>query len=200
MVCYPEVQKEAQAELDNVLNGRLPEHSDILSLPYLSALVKEVYRWKPVTPLGVPHRSTADDLYNNYHIPAKSLVIANQWAMLYDERIYPDPHEFKPERFLKNGKLDSSVRDPMDIAFGFGRRICAGKHLAHSVVTLTAASVLSTFDLVKKVDENGHEIEPNREYTGNGIRHPLNFPCVINPRSRYCVELIRSSSGLEFVE
>ena len=44
MVCYPEVQKKAQEELDQVLNGRLPEHSDIVSLPYLLALVKEVYR------------------------------------------------------------------------------------------------------------------------------------------------------------
>ena len=118
MVCYPEVQKEAQAELDNVLNGRLPEHDDFLSLPYLSALVKEVYRyaamlsliffskcvsslssWEPVTPtgrllflpdidgnkltslfcLGSPHLSTADDIYNGYHIPANSLVVANQW-------------------------------------------------------------------------------------------------------------------------
>ena len=45
MVCYPDVQKKAQAELDKVLNGKLPEHSDIASLPYLSALVKEVYRY-----------------------------------------------------------------------------------------------------------------------------------------------------------
>jgi Cytochrome P450 len=45
MVCYPEIQKEAQAELDQVLDGRLPEHSDIVSLPYLSALIKEVYRY-----------------------------------------------------------------------------------------------------------------------------------------------------------
>ena len=43
MVCYPEVQKRAQAELDKVLNGRLPEHSD-----YLSSLVKEVYRYAVV--------------------------------------------------------------------------------------------------------------------------------------------------------
>ena len=43
-------------------------------------------------------------------------------AMLNDERIYPEPQIFKPERFLKNGQLDTSVRDPMDIAFGFGRR------------------------------------------------------------------------------
>ena len=42
MVCYPEVQKKAQAELDEVLNGRLPEHSDLPSLAYLSALVKEI--------------------------------------------------------------------------------------------------------------------------------------------------------------
>ena len=75
MVCYPEVQKEAQKELDKVLNGRLPEPSDVVSLPYLSALVKEVYRysevyfkdslfcpknasisirWQPVVPLGGP--------------------------------------------------------------------------------------------------------------------------------------------------
>ena len=118
-------------------------------------------------------------------------------AMLNDERDYPDPHEFKPERYLKNGKLDSSVRDPMDIAFGFGRRwviyitspyffvfcpshrrscrVCPGRHLAHSIVTLAAASVLSTFDLVRKVDENGREIEPKREYTTAGIRW-VTFP------------------------
>jgi len=196
MVCYPEVQKKAQAELDEVLNGRLPEHSDLPSLPYLSALVKEIYRWKPVIPLGVPHQSTSDDLYNDYHIPANSIVIANQWAMLNDEQVYPEPHEFKPERFLKNGKLDRSVRDPMDIAFGFGRRICPGKHIGHSTLTLTAASVLSTFDLIRKMDENGREIEPKKEYTRLAVRQPLDFPCVIKPRSRYTVELIRSSSGL----
>jgi hypothetical protein len=71
MVCYPEVQKKAQAELDKVLNGRLPEHSDIASLPYFSALIKEVFRyvavffknvnlnvsasrWETVGPLGEP--------------------------------------------------------------------------------------------------------------------------------------------------
>jgi cytochrome P450 len=42
--------------------------------------------------------------------------------MLNDERDYPEPRIFNPERFLENGKLDNSVRDPADIAFGFGRR------------------------------------------------------------------------------
>ena len=115
-------------------------------------------------------------------------------AMLNNEQDYPEPHEFRPERYLKNGKLDSSVRDPMDIVFGFGRRcvlfilsttpylsarrcrvhdpcrVCAGKHLAHSTLMLAAASVLSTFNLLRKVDENGREIEPQREYKSAIIR------------------------------
>ena len=42
--------------------------------------------------------------------------------------------------------------------------------MGHSGLTLTAASVLSTFDLLKKVDENGVEIDPKMEYTSLGIR------------------------------
>ena len=66
----------------------------------------------------------------------------------------------------------------------FGR-ICPGKHLAQSTLTLTAASVLSTFDLVRKVDENGLEIVPEREYTKSGgirsVFHFLNlgFSCLL---------------------
>jgi hypothetical protein len=50
--------------------------------------------------------------------------------MLNNERDYPEPREFKPERFLSNGKLDSSlaVRDPMDFAFV----LVGGKHYISS--------------------------------------------------------------------
>ena len=49
-------------------------------------------------------------------------------------------------------------------------RICPGKYLAHSTLTLAAASVLSTFDLVREVDKNGRDIEPKKEYTGSALR------------------------------
>jgi cytochrome P450 len=52
MALYPEVQKKAQAELDKVLAGRLPEFNDRPNLPYIHSVVKESQRWQPVTPLG----------------------------------------------------------------------------------------------------------------------------------------------------
>ncbi|KAF8799104.1 cytochrome P450 [Phlegmacium glaucopus] len=122
MVCFPEVQMKAQAEIDRVVSGRLPDFDDMEDLPYVSALVKEVLRWQPVTPYGFPHCTTEDDVYEGYHIPKGSIVIFNSWAMLYNEAEYPDPSAFKPERYLKDGQLDSNIRDPSAIAFGFGRR------------------------------------------------------------------------------
>jgi hypothetical protein len=80
-----------------------------------------------------------DDEYNGYHIPAQSIVIGNAWytlhhsfstssltyqyrAMMNDEADYPSPETFDPERYLKDGYPDLSVRDPTSLAFGFGRR------------------------------------------------------------------------------
>jgi cytochrome P450 len=52
MALYPQVQKKAQAELDRVLDGRLPEFNDRPNLPYINAMIKESARWQSVTPLG----------------------------------------------------------------------------------------------------------------------------------------------------
>ena len=51
---YPEVQKRAQDELDaTVGRARVPTFADLPRLPYISAIIKESIRWRPVTPLGV---------------------------------------------------------------------------------------------------------------------------------------------------
>ena len=90
---------------------------------------------------GVPHVVTEDDVYKGFHIPKNSIVMANAWlvsnitaesyqlfslqhrSMLHDEEIYPDPSNFRPERFLtEDGQLDPKIRDPTTVAFGFGRR------------------------------------------------------------------------------
>jgi hypothetical protein len=90
MAMHPEVQVKAQAEIDSVLRGsRLPDIDDKESMPYVQAIVKEVFRWRSVTPLGklvmlagaVPklncpntftgaaHASIEEDVYKGYRIP-----------------------------------------------------------------------------------------------------------------------------------
>jgi cytochrome P450 len=56
MVLHPEAQRRAQMEIDKVVGtDRLPDFRDEMSLPYVSALVKEVMRWHPVAPIGTPY-------------------------------------------------------------------------------------------------------------------------------------------------
>jgi cytochrome P450 len=78
-------------------------------------------------------------------------------AILHDPDIYPDPEEFKPERFLNN---DGSVRDDptLSLVFGIGKRICPGRHFVDATIFIVASSVLSVFNVIKAKDENGNEI------------------------------------------
>jgi len=194
MVLHPEIQVKAQKELDGVLTspGQLPDHSDKADLPYVSAIVMEVLRWNPVTPLGIPHYLEVEDEYKGFRIPAGSVVMGNSWAILHDEIDYPDPLEFNPERFLVEGKINPNIKDPATAAFGFGRRICPGRHFAQSSVWTTVASVLSCFEISKAKDENGIFIEPSG-YSSGLISCPLPFQCSIRPRSAEAEQTIRSA-------
>ncbi|KAJ7723619.1 cytochrome P450 [Mycena maculata] len=193
MLANPEAQKKAQDEIDSVVgHGHLPGFDDEPSLPYISALVKEVLRWKPVTPIGVPHFLPVEDEYRGYRIPAGSVVMANSWAILHDETMYPDPYAFKPERFLVDGTPNPAIRNP-DAAFGFGRRICPGRHMAISSVWITVTSILATFDITKAIGEDGKVTEPSYEYSPQMIMMPLPFKCSIKPRSQRAVEMIQAT-------
>lgn len=63
------------------------------------------------------------------------------------------------------------MRDAELAAFGFGRRICPGRHLACASIWIGIASVLSTFNLVKPLDENGNVIEPQGDYTSGLVSY-----------------------------
>jgi cytochrome P450 len=80
MLAHPKVQEKAQEELDLVVGRhRLPDFSDRESLPYINAILKEVLRWYPNTPLGIPHLTTEDDVYKGMMIPKGSLIVTNIW-------------------------------------------------------------------------------------------------------------------------
>lgn len=84
MTLYPDVQLRAREEIDRVVGmKRVPTLEDRPNLPYVEAVVKECFRWHPITPLGLPHASAVDDICTGYFIPKGALILPNIW---YDIR------------------------------------------------------------------------------------------------------------------
>ena len=162
MVTYPEVQKRAQAELDAVVGRtRTPTFADFQHLPYIRAMVKEVLRWCPVVPLGIPHLSTEDDWYDGMFIPKGTIVIANTWELNHDPEIYGgDVAKFNPARFLDAsgdvGPCPPETKEEGHVTYGFGRRVCVGKHVANNSLFIDIAVTLWACNIEPGKDEHGN--------------------------------------------
>jgi len=177
-VC-PEVQKKAQEEIDRVVGkSRLPTFSDRENLPYVEAIVKEILRWLPVAPLGMPHAADEENLFKGYRIPKGSVILPNVWWFTHDPATYHEPMQFIPERYFE------PYNEPYpDMIWGYGRRACAGRAFADASIYLTCVQSLAVFDIRKAVDEMGREIDPKIHLQGGAIAHPAPFKCRISPRS-----------------
>lgn len=193
MAKYPDVQKKAQAELDRVVGlGQLPTQEDRDKLVYIEGIIRETLRWLRMVPLGVPHATTEEDIYNGYLIPEGTIVVANIYHILSDPVAYENPSEFIPERHIKDGKIDKNVLDPYSAVFGYGRRICPGRHLSLDTLYTLVSSTLSSFDISAPKDQAGN---PNLEYSFNttgAIVSPHPYDCVFTPRSARHDEFVRS--------
>ncbi|CAE6532763.1 unnamed protein product, partial [Rhizoctonia solani] len=142
MTLYPDVQAKAQSEIASYLQAqphkRFITMDDKPNLPYTSALIREILRWHPVLTL-VGHRSNGEEDENvvvgdkTYRIPARTAVIANVWKIMHNPEVYPDPEKFVPERFIG----ENPPPFPENYAFGFGRRICPGMHVAQQSMWLS---------------------------------------------------------------
>ncbi|KAG6371206.1 cytochrome P450 [Boletus reticuloceps] len=182
MVVNPAAQGKAQAQIDAVVDrDRLPGIEDRPLLPFIDAILRETIRFSPVAPLSIPYASVDDDMYHGYHIPKGAILLANLWSMAHDESIYPNPHAFIPERFLND---DGSLKpdDTQHLAYGFGRRMCVGRHFADASVWTVMAKVLATFRILRPLDENGVEMPVEQRFSSGITVHPLPFRCRIVPR------------------
>ncbi|GJJ08199.1 hypothetical protein Clacol_002407 [Clathrus columnatus] len=182
----PEVQARARKEIMSITGGhRLPQLSDRTSFIYVMAVFKELLRYHSAAPLGLPHLSDEEYIYEGYRIPKNTIVFGNIWEILHDPEIYPDPFEFKPERFLgMTAKTPEGYpTDPRQYVFGFGRRTCPASHLAESSLLISIATVLATCDIGPCFNPDGSKIE-NFQYTPTLVAHPLPFKCSINVIAR----------------
>ena len=115
-----------------------------------------------------------------YHFAKDTIVYANNWYILRDETLFPDPLTFNPDRFMQPAKDEQTekLRDPFTYAFGYGRRICPGMYLAMDNMFVTIAMSLATLNIDKKKDINGQYIEPQVEYSTSTVRYILYIDCL----------------------
>lgn len=126
-----------------------------------------------------------EDVYEGYRIPKGATVIADILSMSRDKGMYPDPLEFRPERFLG----PSPQLDPRKFIFGFGRRRCPGArplhdtiqaaterwylipglHFAEASLYLSISCILAAFTIGKALDARGEEITPPAEFESSGL-------------------------------
>ncbi|XP_060684202.1 sterol 26-hydroxylase, mitochondrial-like [Hemiscyllium ocellatum] len=142
----PEVQERVFREIWSGCPGeQVPTAQDFSKMPLLRAVIKETLRLYPVVPNMVRtlHR---DIVLGGYHIPQKTTFILCHYAMSYSEQNFPDPHHFKPERWLRGA--DSHKHHPFSsLPFGFGVRGCIGRRVAELEMQLTLARLLKRFQL-----------------------------------------------------
>ncbi|KIJ54068.1 hypothetical protein M422DRAFT_241327 [Sphaerobolus stellatus SS14] len=159
-------------------------------LPYTNAFCEETQRWRPVVPLAAAHAASEDDTYGDYFIPKGTIVIGDGWEIMRDETLYgPNAEDFNPDRFFKAGVTYPSAQ------WGYGRRMCPGRHLASNTLFLAAATILKLFDVVPAKDEQGNDIPISGEYAMGGFIAPKPFQCEFKPRSDFARTFLKENAA-----
>ncbi|CAA7041553.1 unnamed protein product [Microthlaspi erraticum] len=146
---------KVQDELDlHVGKDRNVEDSDIENLVYLQAIIKETLRLYPAGPLLGPREAMEDCTVAGYHVPCGTRLIVNVWKLQRDPKVWIEPNEFRPERFLTGEAKEFDVRGKNFelIPFGSGRRSCPGSSLALQVLHLGLARFLNSFEVNTVLD------------------------------------------------
>ncbi|KAI5462036.1 cytochrome P450 [Mariannaea sp. PMI_226] len=181
---YPKLQKRARDEVLEVLSGEPPKADDLTRLKYLEAFYNE----------AAAHSPSVDDVFDGYHIPKGTSVIANVWHIHHSKDDYDDPDDFIPDRFLRHpfGMRPDEAHDParlegsgprLTFAFGAGRRICPGMDSARQSLMLGLAKVLWAFDILPP---EGKEIDLEMEtgFISDLALRPKEFDVVLKLREK----------------
>ncbi|CAJ0567333.1 unnamed protein product, partial [Mesorhabditis spiculigera] len=122
--------------------------ADKNDLPYVNAVVSEAQRMANLLPQNLFRVTNEDVKIQGYHIPKGSVVCPQISCVLYDDKIFPEPYKFKPERFLN---ADGSYRKYEELVpFSVGKRQCAGEGLARLELYIVIANIFQTFKISSK--------------------------------------------------
>ncbi|CAG5131719.1 unnamed protein product [Candidula unifasciata] len=144
MLHHPRVQEKVFREIvANVGTERLPNMADKPKLTYLNAVINEVQRMAAIAPIGLRREVSESFTVRGFSIPQGSIIWPVIDSVHYDPKIWGDPENFRPERFIdENGSLLN--REEL-IPFGIGRRVCMGEALARMELFLFLSAMFQRF-------------------------------------------------------
>jgi len=149
LVIRQDVQARLYDEIVGVVGKEKPaQPADVQQMPYLGAVVKESLRRHPPGHFVMPHAVSEPCRLGGYDIPAEAWVNFFITAMASDPGAWPNPLEFRPERFADDGaEVDlTGTKEIKMIPFGAGRRICPGIDLALLHMHLIVARLVQEFE------------------------------------------------------
>ncbi|MEP6922519.1 MAG: cytochrome P450 [bacterium] len=138
----PEAEKKFHAELDEVLQGRLPTMADLPRLQYTEKIAKESMRlYPPAYALG---RETLEECeIGGFRVPAKTQIFMFQWVTQRDARFFPEPEKFDPDRWTE--EFSNALPKYAYFPFGGGPRFCIGNSFAMMEIILVLATIGQRF-------------------------------------------------------
>ncbi|CAA7049749.1 unnamed protein product [Microthlaspi erraticum] len=143
----PKLMKKVQDEIRERLGNnkeRITEE-DIGKVPYLDLVIKETFRLHPPVPLLLPRETMAHIKVQGYDIPPKRRILVNAWAIGRDPKLWTNPEDFNPERFI-DSPVDYKGQHFELLPFGSGRRICPGMAIGLVTFELGLLNLLYFFD------------------------------------------------------
>ena len=138
----PDVERQLQAELSTVLDGRIPTVDDLPKLRYTRMVIDEALRLYP--PFPAFFRTSLDaDALGDYQLPANSAIIISPFATHRNPSHWDRPEAFDPSRFDTEGSSDRPRA--AYYPFGMGQRMCIGSTLSLVEQQLTIAMVAQAY-------------------------------------------------------
>ena len=182
---YPECKRKVSDEIIRVIGrARPPSLDDRQHMPYTKAFLMEVHRYVTEVSLGVPRVCARDVTLEGYHIKKGAIIFSNLWFIHHDEKLWQDPWNFRPERFLdSDGGLlhaDHELRKAW-VPFSLGRRVCPGETLAMTRTFLYLTRVLQEFDITPPASDCIPNVDP-RCYPVCAILRVEEYLCKLVPR------------------
>jgi cytochrome P450 len=196
LIRHPNVIKKVQDELDDVVGQeRVVDENDIPQLKYLQAVVKETFRLHAPGPLLIPHENQEACEIGGYHIPAKSQIFVNVWAVHRHPSAYENPFDFNPERFVEN-LIDVKGVDFQLLPFGSGRRMCPGLNYALLMVQIEMAKLLHSFTWTLPKGQNPQDMDMAEIF---GVSIPKKIPLQVVASARLPLHLYASKELDAFI-